>query len=55
MKTPEIKRRRSRRVYVGSVAVGDGAPVSVQSMTNTPTADVAASVCPARTKNRPKR
>lgn len=44
MKTPEIKRRRSRRVYVGSVAVGDGAPVSVQSMTNTPTADVAATV-----------
>lgn len=48
MKTPEIKRRRSRRVYVGSVAVGDGAPVSVQSMTNTPTADVAATVAQIR-------
>ena len=48
MKTPEIKRRRSSRVYVGSVAVGDGAPVSVQSMTNTPTADVAATVAQIR-------
>lgn len=48
MKTPEIKRRRSRRVYVGSVAVGDGAPVSVQSMTNTPTADVVATVAQIR-------
>ena len=48
MKTPEIKRRRSRRVYVGSVAVGDGAPVSVQSMTNTPTAEVAATVAQIR-------
>lgn len=48
MKTPEIKRRRSRRVYVGSVAVGAGAPVSVQSMTNTPTADVAATVAQIR-------
>lgn len=48
MKTPEIKRRRSRRVYVGSVAVGDGASVSVQSMTNTPTADVAATVAQIR-------
>ncbi len=44
MKISEIKRRRSRRVYVGSVAVGDGAPVSVQSMTNTPTTDVTATV-----------
>lgn len=44
MNTVEIKRRPSRRIYVGSVAVGGGAPVSVQSMTNTPTADVAATV-----------
>ena len=48
MKMPEIKRRRSRRVYVGSVAVGDGAPVSVQSMTNTPTTDIAATVAQIR-------
>lgn len=48
MKAAEIKRRRSRRIYVGSVPVGDGAPISVQSMTNTPTADVAATVAQIR-------
>ena len=35
-------RRRSTRVTVGGVAIGGGAPVVVQSMTNTDTADVAA-------------
>ncbi len=39
-----IKRRRSTRLYVGSVPIGDGAPISVQSMTNTRTTDVAATV-----------
>src|SRR5262245_42193329 len=34
------ERRTSRQVMVGSVAVGGGAPVSVQSMTTTKTADV---------------
>jgi (E)-4-hydroxy-3-methylbut-2-enyl-diphosphate synthase len=34
------ERRRTRQVQVGSVAVGGGAPVSVQSMTTTKTADV---------------
>ena len=48
MKAAEIKRRRSRRIYVGSVPVGDGAPIPVQSMTNTPTADVAATVAQIR-------
>jgi (E)-4-hydroxy-3-methylbut-2-enyl-diphosphate synthase len=33
-------RRPTRRILVGPVAVGDGAPVSVQSMTTTKTADV---------------
>ncbi len=33
---------KTRRVYVGTVAMGGGAPVVVQSMTNTDTADVAA-------------
>ena len=33
-------RRVTRQVHVGSVAVGGGAPVSVQSMTTTKTADV---------------
>ncbi|MEW5893476.1 MAG: flavodoxin-dependent (E)-4-hydroxy-3-methylbut-2-enyl-diphosphate synthase [Pseudomonadota bacterium] len=37
-------RRPSRRVLVGGVAVGGGAPVVVQSMTNTDTADVEATV-----------
>lgn len=44
MKQAEIKRRKTRRIYVGKVAVGDGAPISVQSMTNTPTVDVDATV-----------
>ncbi|HMD24408.1 MAG TPA: flavodoxin-dependent (E)-4-hydroxy-3-methylbut-2-enyl-diphosphate synthase, partial [Streptosporangiaceae bacterium] len=33
-------RRQSRQIMVGSVPVGGGAPVSVQSMTTTKTADV---------------
>ncbi|MBT8339705.1 MAG: flavodoxin-dependent (E)-4-hydroxy-3-methylbut-2-enyl-diphosphate synthase [Desulfatitalea sp.] len=37
-------RRKSRRIFLGGVAVGDSAPITVQSMTNTPTADVAATV-----------
>jgi (E)-4-hydroxy-3-methylbut-2-enyl-diphosphate synthase len=34
------ERRQTRRLQVGSVAVGGGAPVTVQSMTTTKTADV---------------
>ncbi len=37
-------RRASRRVGVGGICLGGGAPVVVQSMTNTDTADVAATV-----------
>jgi len=37
-----IKRRPSQRVMVGKVMLGGGAPVVVQSMTNTDTADVEA-------------
>jgi len=33
-------RRPTRQIHVGTVAVGGGAPVSVQSMTTTKTADV---------------
>ena len=33
-------RRKTRRIMVGDVPVGDGAPVTVQSMTTTRTADV---------------
>ena len=40
----EITRRQTRLIHVGPVAVGGGAPITVQSMTNTPTQDVAATV-----------
>lgn len=39
-----IQRRKSTRIYVGDVPIGDGAPIAVQSMTNTPTTDVDATV-----------
>lgn len=39
-----IKRRVSRKIYVGNVPVGGDAPISVQSMTNTETCDVVATV-----------
>ena len=40
----EITRRKSRQVMVGQVAVGGDAPISVQTMTNTLTTDVAGTV-----------
>ena len=39
-----IKRRQSRQIHVGNVPVGGDAPVTVQSMTNTETTDVDATV-----------
>jgi len=39
-----IERRQSRQIHVGNVPVGGGAPISVQTMTNTLTTDVAATV-----------
>lgn len=39
-----IERRKSRQIHVGPVPVGGDAPISVQTMTNTPTDDVAATV-----------
>lgn len=39
-----IYRRKSRQIHVGRVAVGGDAPISVQTMTNTLTTDVAATV-----------
>lgn len=39
-----VKRRKSRQIMVGNVPVGGDAPISVQSMTNTKTHDVAATV-----------
>jgi (E)-4-hydroxy-3-methylbut-2-enyl-diphosphate synthase len=41
---PPIIRHRTRTAFVGGVAIGGGAPIVVQSMTNTDTADVAATV-----------
>ena len=42
--TLTITRKKTRRIRVGNVDVGGGAPISVQSMTNTKTHDVAATV-----------
>lgn len=39
-----IHRRKSRQIMVGSVPVGGDAPISIQSMTNTETTDVEATV-----------
>ncbi len=43
-----ITRRITRQIQVGGVAIGGGAPISVQSMTNTDTRDVAATVAQIR-------
>ncbi len=44
----DIHRRKSRQIHVGKVAVGGGAPISVQTMTNTLTHDVEATVAQVR-------
>jgi (E)-4-hydroxy-3-methylbut-2-enyl-diphosphate synthase len=41
---PAIARRRTRTVVVGGVPIGSDSPIVVQSMTNTDTADIAATV-----------
>ena len=41
---PHITRRKSRQIMVGDVAVGGDAQISVQSMTNTETTDVDATI-----------
>jgi (E)-4-hydroxy-3-methylbut-2-enyl-diphosphate synthase len=43
-----IKRRVSRQIFVGNVPVGGDAPISVQSMTNTDTCNVEATVAQVR-------
>ncbi|SES67234.1 flavodoxin-dependent (E)-4-hydroxy-3-methylbut-2-enyl-diphosphate synthase [Thalassotalea agarivorans] len=43
-KESPIVRRKSKQIHVGNVAVGGDAPISVQSMTNTLTTDVDATV-----------
>lgn len=44
VKPTPFPRRRTRRISVGSVPVGGGAPVSVQSMTTTKTHDIGATL-----------
>jgi len=39
-----IQRKKTRKVQVGSVRIGGDAPISIQSMTTTPTRDVEATV-----------
>ena len=34
-----IKRRNTKQIQIGNIKIGDGAPVSVQSMCNTDTRD----------------
>jgi len=40
----KIKRRISSQIFVGDVAIGGGAPISVQSMTNTNTCDIESTI-----------
>ena len=40
----KIKRRVSKKIFVGNVAIGGDAPITVQSMTNTDTCDVDSTV-----------
>lgn len=40
----DIDRRISRKIRVGSVEVGGDAPIAVQTMTNTPTTDIKATI-----------
>src|SRR5438270_4945256 len=44
----DIDRRQCRKIHVGKVPVGGDAPITVQSMTNTVTSDVAATVAQVR-------
>lgn len=44
----DVVRRKSRRIHVGPVPVGGDSPITVQTMTNTVTADVAATAAQIR-------
>jgi (E)-4-hydroxy-3-methylbut-2-enyl-diphosphate synthase len=44
----QIQRRKSRQIMVGAVPVGGDAPITVQSMTNTLTADAEATIAQVR-------
>jgi (E)-4-hydroxy-3-methylbut-2-enyl-diphosphate synthase len=45
---PSFPRRRTRRIFIGRVPVGGGAPIAVQSMTKTDTRDVRATLAQIR-------
>ncbi len=40
----EMQRKRTRKIMLGNLPIGGGAPISVQSMTNTPTSDTRATL-----------
>ena len=40
----DIKRNKTRKIYVGDIPVGGDAPISVQSMTNTDTRDIKSTI-----------
>lgn len=44
----DIYRRECRQIHVGSVPIGGGAPIAVQTMTNTLTSDVEATIAQVR-------
>ncbi|WP_039719804.1 flavodoxin-dependent (E)-4-hydroxy-3-methylbut-2-enyl-diphosphate synthase, partial [Candidatus Riesia pediculischaeffi] len=46
-----VKRRKTKRIYVGNVPIGQGSRISVQSMTNTSTLDVSETVKQVRSLN----
>ncbi len=48
METAKIKRRKTRQINVGKVKIGGSAPIAVQSMTNTSTQDITATVSQIR-------
>jgi Enzyme involved in the deoxyxylulose pathway of isoprenoid biosynthesis len=44
LKEQTIQRKKTKQIWVGDVPVGGGAPISVQSMTNTETTDIKSTV-----------
>jgi len=43
-----LERKKTRQIHIGPVAIGGGAPISVQSMTNTKTTDTEATLAQIR-------
>lgn len=43
-----MERRKTRQIHIGSIPIGGGAPIPVQSMTNTRTTDTVATVAQIR-------